>query len=299
MVNYSKPKYALISGGAGGIGVQLCISFAKRGYTVFAFAPESHLFEIKPIQKQYSNIIPYGFDITDVDQIEKSRQFIIEQTNGGYLDILYNNAGISVASPATEFDNQELIKVFQVNIFGHMYMTKYMSEFVIKSKGSIIFTSSVAAKVPLTWVSLYNATKAAIDAYALNLHTEMKPFGVRVHSVITGGVDTGICDSNMKTAMALDSQFDVEGIYVSMNASAMMSRNTNISPEKYAESVVKDIISRRDRFNLYKGARAYLLYFVGKFFPVWLTEYFISRFFKALPVWKNIRARVAQDSKNK
>lgn len=292
-----KPKYALISGGAGGIGTQLCISFAKRGYTVFAFAPPQHLFEVKALQKEYPKVIPYAFDITDVKQIQKSRDWIIEQTNGGYLDVLYNNAGISIASPAIEFDNDEMLKLFQVNCFGHFYMTKYMSDFVIKTKGSIVFTASIAACVPLSWVSLYNATKAAINAYALTLHTEMKPFGVRVHSVITGGVDTAICDANVKSAMVLNSHYDVEGIYTSMNSSAMMSRNTNISPQKYAEGVVRDIVSKRDRFNLFRGAYAYAMFWVSRWLPVWLIEYGVSRFFKALPVWRNIRTQVAQEDK--
>lgn len=65
-------------------------------------------------------------------------------------------------------------------------MTKHFAPLVIKSKGSIIFTSSVAARVPLSWISAYSATKAAIDAYAKTLHGEMEPFGVKVHSVITG-----------------------------------------------------------------------------------------------------------------
>lgn len=287
-------KYALISGGAGGIGTELCVAFAKRGYTVFALAPESHLFEVRAVQREHPNVIPYAFDITDLKQIEKAKEYIGSKT-GGKLDILYNNAGISVAGPATEFEDEELPRLFQINVFGHMYMTKYFSEFIMNSKGSIIFTASIASRVPLTWVSLYNASKAAINAYALTLHTEMKPFGVRVHSVITGGVDTGICDANIKTSLLSDTKFDVDGVFESMNSSAMMSRNVNISPRKYAEGVVSDIVSRRDRFNLFRGAGAYLLFFFANHFPVWIVEWGISRHFKALKVWRNIRRRVREE----
>ena len=85
----------------------------------------------------------------------------------------------------------------------------------------------------------------------------MAPFGVRVHSVITGGVDTAICDGNIKTSLG-DSFYDVDGVYESIRSSAMMSRDLNISPEQYAKEVVRDIVSWRDPgFNLYHGARSY------------------------------------------
>lgn len=290
-------KYALISGGAGGIGSQLTIQFAKRHYTVIATAPERHLFEIKQLAKEYPNIIPYACDITDVDQIIKLREFV-KQTTGGYLHILYNNAGISIAGPATEFENDQMMTLFKVNVFGHMYMTKYMSEFIIAGKGAIIFTSSVAARAPLSWVSLYCATKSAIDQYAWCLRTEMQPFGVRVYSVITGGVDTGICDANI-TAPKAGSPFDVDGVYDSMRASAQMSRITNVSPQKYAQGVVSVVESKSSVFNIYKGAKSFTTHFGSRYLPLWLFEFLVSRHFLALKVWRNIKKRVmAQDKKS-
>ena len=98
---------------------------------------------------------------------------------GGYLDVLYNNAGIAIGQPAIEIPEDKLNWIFQVNVIGHINMTKHFAPLVIKSKGSIIFTSSVAARVPLSWISAYSATKAAIDAYAKTLHGEMEPFGLK------------------------------------------------------------------------------------------------------------------------
>jgi NAD(P)-dependent dehydrogenase (short-subunit alcohol dehydrogenase family) len=288
-------KYALISGGAGGIGSQLAIQFAKRNYTVIATAPQNHLFEIEQLTKEYPNIIPYACDITNVDQITKLKEFV-KKTTGGYLHILYNNAGISIAGPATEFDDNQMMTLFKVNVFGHMYMTKYMSEFIMAAKGAIIFTSSVAARAPLSWVSLYCSTKAAIDQYAWCLRTEMQPFGVRVYSVITGGVDTGICDANV-TAPAPGSPFDVDGVYDSMRSSAQMSRITNVSPQKYAQGVVSIVESKSSVFNIYKGARAFLIHCGSRYLPIWLFEFLVSRHFLALKVWRNIRKKVKEQSK--
>ena len=283
-------RYALISGGTGGIGIQLCTVFAEQGFKVICMAPESTLWEANDLKEKYG-VITYALDITDPAQCQKAAEFVKQHTEGGNLDVLYNNAGISIAGPATEFDNNALIKLFLVNVFGHMYMTKYMAEYVINRQGLIVFTSSVAARVPLSWVSLYNATKAAIDAYAGTLHTEMKPFGVRVHSVITGGVDTAICDANTVLSMA-GSRYDVPGMIASMRSSAMMSRRDNISPRSYADAVVSDVLSRRDRFNLYHGCKAYFLHWVSRFIPYFLVEWGVLRHFQALAVYRALRERV-------
>lgn len=160
-------KYALISGGTGGIGTQLCIQLAAEGYTVFAFAPEKFLSDVKDLKND--NIIPYALDITNIDNIKSSVNFIREKTNGGFLDILYNNAGIPYNTPATEFKDELMINLFNTNLIGHILMSKYFCDFVIKTQGTICFTASVSAVVPMAWISLYGASKAALNQYAWGL----------------------------------------------------------------------------------------------------------------------------------
>ena len=84
----------------------------------------------------------------------------------------------------------------------------------------------------------------------------MAPFGVRVHSVITGGVDTAICDGNIKTSLG-DSFYDVDGVYESIRSSAMMSRDLNISPNNMLKKLSEILSLGVIRFNLYHGARSY------------------------------------------
>lgn len=295
----SQQKYALVTGASSGIGYELSIAFAEKGYKVFACAPESVLFQMKPLE-QYG-AITFVCDITNVNDIKKASELVKKET-GGRLDILYNNAGISFGSPAIDLDENKVDKIFQVNVIGHMNMTKAMADYVIAAKGSIIFTSSVAAKVPLSWVSHYNATKAAIDMYAKTLHMEMKPLGVKVHSVITGAVDTAICDSNRSSSMA-GSHFDVDGIYESMTSSASMSRvhRTRDSPREYARGIVNMVTQKSDPgFNLFKGGAARILSFVAWLLPLWLVQRIIAKYFKQLTVFSNLKKKVkAQDKLKK
>ncbi|KAI5967612.1 hypothetical protein KGF57_000306 [Candida theae] len=128
---------------------------------------------------------------SNLDDIKRLKDVVFEEA-GGYLDILYNNAGIAYGGPAICGDEAKVDKIIQVNLTAYIHVTKHLAPYVINAKGTILFTSSVAARIPLAWTSFYCATKAGIDAYALSLHGEMEPFGVKVHSVITGGVNTAI-----------------------------------------------------------------------------------------------------------
>ncbi|KAI5956701.1 hypothetical protein KGF54_000318 [Candida jiufengensis] len=287
-------KYALITGASSGIGYSLAIELSKKGYKVIGCSPQQFLFSQKPLEKEYG-IISLPLDITNIEQI-KSTLVKVEEITGGKLSILYNNAGISIAGPAIEIDEDKLNKIFQVNVLGQINMTKYFAPLVINARGTIVFTSSVAARVPLSWVSAYNSTKAAIDAYALTLHGEMKPFGVRVHSVITGGVDTAICDSNNLSTLD-ESYYNVPGVYDSIRSSSMMSRETNISPNEYAKQVVKDLRKWIDPgFNLYHGKRSYFLHWISRYLPLWLVETGVQIHFKQYKVLKYI-ANLANQKK--
>ncbi|EMG50618.1 hypothetical protein G210_2066 [Candida maltosa Xu316] len=279
-------KYALVTGASSGIGYNLAIELSKKGYKVFACSPEKVLYAQKPLEEE-NGVISIPCDIANIEDIKRVKEQV-EKHTGGNLDVLYNNAGISISGPAIEIPEDQLDFLFQVNVLGHINMTKHFAPFVINRKGTILFTSSVAARVPLSWISAYNATKAAIDAYALTLHGELAPFGVRVHSVITGGVDTAIFDPTRVSSMA-GSYYDVPGIYESMESATMMSRNLHITPAQYAKQIVKDITRWRDPgFNLYHGALAYFLHWVSRFLPLWMVEMGVQIHFKQRSVLRTI-----------
>lgn len=289
----SQQKYALITGASSGIGYALAKEFSLRGYKVIGCSPKLVLHLQKPLEDEYG-LISIACDITNLEDIKRVKELVVKET-GGYLDVLYNNAGIAIGQPAIEIPEDKLNWIFQVNVIGHINMTKHFAPLVIKSKGSIIFTSSVAARVPLSWISAYSATKAAIDAYAKTLHGEMEPFGVKVHSVITGGVQTQIGgeDNNieeMKNQFA-DSPYNVDGIVESGIASQKMAVDLGIPPQKYAKNMVGQITKKSSKFNLYGGSNSYLLHILGLFYPFWLVEYIMQFTFKQLKPFALIRKK--------
>lgn len=292
-------KYALVTGASLGIGYEVCLALSKRGYKVLGCAPKLVEWALDNLTKDHG-IYTFTCDITNKEDLERAAKIVQEQT-GGRLDVLYNNAGISYGGMAIEMKDEEIDRLFQVNVTGHMKMTKAMCDYVIAAKGCIVFTASVAGRVPLPFVSIYCATKAAIDHYAMCLHSEMEPFGVRVHSVITGGVNTAICDSNRQSSYA-KLRYNVDGVYESDDASTNMSRNprTSIPPSKYADEVVRKITGRRDPgLNLYHGYFAYILHCVGRYMPLWITEFLMQLHFKQLKMYRNLRRLVRNRDKQK
>ncbi|CAH2350123.1 NADPH-dependent 1-acyldihydroxyacetone phosphate reductase [[Candida] railenensis] len=289
-------KYALISGASSGIGYALCEQFSKKGYKVYGCTRGAEVHLMKPLTEKYG-VTAFSCDITNTKEILKMKEAILEET-GGRLDILYNNAGIAAGGPACESEDQKVEKIFRVNVFGHIAMTREFTEAIVATKGTIIFTSSVAGRVPMPMVSLYCATKAAIDQYAHVLCMEMKPYDVKVVSVITGGVNTAVGDNGRddfdENAPSL---FNVPGIQECAEEVALMARKCPIpvQPHEYATSVVNYLTGHKNpSLNIYYGGMSWILNYLGRYTPVWVQQFFIGKHFKFDKVAANIRKKRAQ-----
>lgn len=186
----SRQKVALVTGGSSGIGYATAIEFAKRGYKVYAAARR-----VEPMNelKKYG-IIPVKFDVTVSEDIEDIKQ-LIERENDGYLDVLFNNAGQVCNSMAIDIPDEWMKQCFEVNVYGPISLTRELAPLLVKAKGTVAFTGSVAGSMPMLKGSIYSSTKAAIHAYAGTLKVELRPLGVKVVHFVTGAVDTPIADN--------------------------------------------------------------------------------------------------------
>lgn len=285
-----KMPYALVSGASSGIGYNLALILAQRGYKVYGGAPEHTLKLMDPLKKH--GVVPFALDIRKSESVQDAVKFFREHSGSDSLDLLYNNAGIAEGGPGYDFEDQAMLDIYAVNVTGHVLMTKYFSPFIIQAKGAIVFTASVAAIVPLCWTSLYCSTKAAIDAYAKGIRVEFEPYGVRVYSVITGGIDTDIAkdkkgDISKKIA---ELPFQIEGLEESIRASANMTKN-GTKPNDYARRVLNKVLAKHRGFNIYEGHRAGLLKFVLRWLPLWLQYFILGSFFKQRKPLAELRKR--------
>ena len=94
--------------------------------------------------------------------------------------------------PALDVDMDEVRETFETNVFAVMRLVQMFSPLLTEARGTIVMIGSVAAVVPYVFGSVYNASKAALHQYANTLRVEMEPLGVKVITIVTGGVQSRI-----------------------------------------------------------------------------------------------------------
>lgn len=283
----TRQKTALITGASSGIGYATAIEFAKRGYKVYACA--RRLGPMEPLKEHGIHV--FTLDVTSLESVQNAHKYLIEQ-GVEYLDILFNNAGQSCVFPAIDLSDEAMQRCFDVNVFGSMRVTRELAPLVINAKGAIGFTGSISGIVPFPWSCAYSASKAAIHQYAATLRLEMKPFGVRVVNIVTGGVKTAIQDSRPLPAGSL---YELPEMADAFKLRQTMARDNNPMPaEKYAYRVANDFegVTTWGRLDFYRGAKASLLTWVMLLLPRFVVEWGLIRKFRLGPVFAAIAKKL-------
>lgn len=269
------PKSVLITGCTpGGIGHALAREFKTKGLRVFATARKAD---------SISDLSQYGIEtlsleVTNDDSIKVLKTEIEKRTNGT-LDILVNNAGRNYTVPALDIEMDEVRETFETNLFGIIRICQAFSSLLIQSKGTIVQIGSLAGVIPYVFGSVYNASKAALHSYSSTLRLELAPFGVRVVTVVTGGVASNIARTHRELpedSIYLPLKEEYEGRQTHSQANA-------IPNEQYASSVVRQVLGSQSKDVIWEGGKSWLVWFVTTFLPRWVLDQYMIRSFK---LWK-------------
>jgi len=179
----------LVTGASSGIGRNLAEALAKKGYHVYAGArKDQDLKELDAIE----NITAVKLDVTRQDEVDAVVELINAKNTGLYG--LVNNAGVGGERHTVvdgQIDAQRFI--YSVNVEGVYRTTKAFAPLVMKSRGRIVTTGSIAGTVSaLPGFSAYAGSKHWIEAYTDSLATEMEPHGVVVSVVEPGSYKSKI-----------------------------------------------------------------------------------------------------------
>lgn len=117
---------------------------------------------------------------------------LAKSSNLPKLDYLVNNAGRNYTVPALDLDLAEVRATFETNVVAVMHIIQVLAPLLIAAKGTIVQISSLAVVVPYVFGSAYGASKAALTTYSNTLRVELEPFGVKVVSVMAGGVTSNL-----------------------------------------------------------------------------------------------------------
>ena len=167
-----KNKVIVITGSSSGIGEACARMFASQGSkVVLAARNEKRLLQItQELLDDGSEAISV---VTDVSVEEDCKNLIDKTINHfGKIDVLINNAGISMRAILNELDTSVIRKVMDINFFGTVYCTKYALPYVLKEQGSVVGVSSIAGYKGLPGRCAYSASKFAMQGFLESLRVE-------------------------------------------------------------------------------------------------------------------------------
>ena len=144
------PSSVLITGtSSGSVGSAIAASFAARDFIVFATLRT--VSKIDPSLAALPNVHVLALDVTSEESIAAALENV-RTTTDGKLDYLINNAGIMYTSPVVDVDFTKARKLFDVNFWGTLSITKAFMPLLMKSKGTVVNVSSAGAAVNTPWI---------------------------------------------------------------------------------------------------------------------------------------------------
>ncbi len=185
-------KVVIITGGSSGIGKALALSFGKLGAkVVITGRNEERLNEVaSDLDNAGASNLCLKLDVAQ----EADNRLLVDETIKafGKIDILINNAGISMRALFEEIDLEVFKKVMDINFNGTLYATKYCLPHILKTKGSIVGISSINGYRGTPARTAYTASKYAMNGFFESLRTEVMHRGVHVLVACPGFTGTNI-----------------------------------------------------------------------------------------------------------
>lgn len=235
---------ALVTGGTDGLGRAAAIMLAARGYRVFAGGRNGER-RAALDQLAHERKLPLEsleLDVRDDASVNGSVSEI--ERRAGPVDVLVNNAGIAIGAAMEEISIDDLLKVYDTNVFGLLRVTKrVLPEMRRRRRGRIVNMSSIAGKVAAPILGPYSSSKHAVEAISDSLRYELYPFGIFVALIEPGYIET----SMNQTAYELSSAYTqrtqegpYRGVYQAFLANWEKTRKASTdSPEDCARVILR------------------------------------------------------------
>lgn len=261
-----KGKVVIITGASSGIGRALAYEYAHKGSQVVIAARNIDV--LKNMEKEFGsdNCLAVACDVTD----EQSCKAMVEQAVNrfGHIDVLINNAGISMRANFLECSIETLKRVMDVNFWGTVYCSKYALPYLLQVKGSIVGVVSIACFLGLPGRTAYSASKFAIRGFLDTLRVEYRKQGLHVLVAAPGFVASSVREN----ALLADG---------STQGKSPRNEGKMMTAESCASHIYK-AVKRRKRLLVLSFVNGKLAVFVSKWWP-WFVDYCNYRTMKKEP----------------
>ncbi|APO72719.1 short-chain dehydrogenase protein (plasmid) [Rhizobium gallicum] len=217
----------LITGCSSGFGLAIAQTFMTAGWDVVA-----------TMRTPRNNLLPsndrleiLALDVTSADSITKAVEA------AGPIDALVNNAGVGMLNVLEGAEMSKIRELFETNVFGAMAMTKaVLPHMRVRRSGVIVNVSSSVTIKPLPALSVYSASKAALNAFTESLALEAALFGVRAKLVLPGSAPATGFGKNAVARMGMDIP-EPYSAFVHNYLTTLRSGTEFTTPEDVAEAV--------------------------------------------------------------
>jgi short-subunit dehydrogenase len=255
-ISFVKNKVVVITGASSGIGWALAKEFAAKGARLSLGARRTELLEQLQQELPETEMLIIKTDVSNEDDC----RILIDETvkRFGQIDILINNAGISMRALFEEVDTKVIRQLMDVNFFGTVYCSKYALPFLLKTKGSLVGVISIAGYVGLPGRTGYSASKFAVRGFLDTVRIENLKKGLHVLVAAPGFTASEV----RKVALTNDG---------SQQGETPRDESKMMSSEECAKHIVR-AIERRKRKLILTFTEGKLTVFLGKFFPSLLDK---------------------------
>jgi short-subunit dehydrogenase len=250
MFPYFKDKVVMVTGGTDGIGKALVEELLQSGAKVATCGRDND--KLYQLQSSYPSS-PLHTMVADVTSENDCRRFVETTVKFfGGIDILINNAGISMRALLKDASTEVIRKVMDVNFFGTVYSTKYALPSIIERKGTIVGVSSIAGYRGLPGRSAYSASKWALQGWLEAIKTELMNEDVHVMWVCPGFTASNIRNASLNKN-------------AEPSAGTLMDEGKMMSTQECAHHILNAIRKKKRTLVLtFIGKRTI---FMNKFFP--------------------------------
>lgn len=248
-----KDKVVIITGASSGIGLACAREFAHRGALVSVCARSAD--KLEEIKREF-DAAGHKLLVTEADvSREEDCKRLIDNTvrEFGKIDILINNAGMSMRALFVDLHLDVMRKLMDINFWGTVYCTKYALPYILEQKGSVVGVSSIAGFIGLPGRAGYSASKYAMHGFLNTLRVENLRKGLHVLIVAPGFTASNI----RKTALTADG---------SAQGETPRNENKMMSAEEVALRISK-AIQKRKRTLILTFVEGKLTVFLSKWLP--------------------------------
>ena len=248
-------SHVLVTGCSSGFGLEIAVELAQRDWHVFATMRNlDKRGRLDSFLTRSDKVDVLQLDVTDAASIEHAVKELLAIT-GGRLEVVVHNAGVSHGAAFEDVPDDEARRVFETNFFGVLALTRAVLPVMREQRsGRIVLISSDSAFYGAPGMSIYTASKWALEGWAESIAYEVEPFGIQVVCVEPGSYRTDIWDSSPRITPPDSAYRELAEIEEKAVQEQLVARARD--PREVAKVVARALEARQPRFRYPVGPDA-------------------------------------------